>query len=161
MQNDINIRHELQVGDLGRIITLHGTAYDALPGYGLKFEAYVARTVAEYYLDAGGVGRIWMAEIDQELVGCAAMVLREGGLGQLRWVLVDASTRGIGLGRELVNRTLDYARNQRCSSVFLETTDGLPESQQLYEKLGFSVTSNEREELWDGERPLIRMTLPL
>ena len=161
MNHDISIRHNLQVGDLGRIVALHGTVYDALPGYGLKFEAYVARTVAEYYLDAGGVGRIWMAERDGSLVGCAAMVLRDGGLGQLRWVLVDTSARGIGLGKDLVNRALDYARNNACSSVFLETTDSLPESQQLYEKLGFAVTSNEREELWDGERPLIRMTLPL
>lgn len=161
MNHDISIRHNLQVGDLGRIIALHGTVYDALPGYGLKFEAYVARTVAEYYLDAGGIGRIWMAERDDQLVGCAAMVLRDGGLGQLRWVLVDASARGIGLGKDLVNRALDYARNNGCSSVSLETTDGLPESQQLYERLGFEVTSNEREELWDGERPLIRMALPL
>ncbi len=161
MSHDISIRHDLRVGDLGRIVALHGTVYDALPGYGLKFEAYVGRTVAEFYLDAGGVGRIWMAERDDDLVGCAAMVLRDGGLGQLRWVLVDASARGIGLGKDLVNRALDYARNNACSSVFLETTDGLPESQQLYEKLGFAVTSNEREELWDGERPLIRMALPL
>ena len=161
MNHDISIRHDLRVGDLGRIVALHGTVYDVLPGYGLKFEAYVARTVAEYYLDAGGVGRIWMAERNDDLVGCAAMLLRDGGLGQLRWVLVDVSARGIGLGKDLVNRALDYARNHACSSVFLETTDGLPESQQLYEKLGFAVTSNEREELWDGERPLIRMALPL
>jgi N-acetylglutamate synthase-like GNAT family acetyltransferase len=161
MQNDISIRHDLQVGDLGRVVALHGTVYDTLPGYGLKFEAYVARTVAEYFLDAGGIGRIWMAERNGHLVGCAAMVLREGGLGQLRWVLVDTSARGIGLGKDLVNRALDYARSNACSSVFLETTDGLPESQRLYEKLGFAVTSNEREELWDGERPLIRMALPL
>ena len=161
MNHDISIRHDLRVGDLGRIVALHGTVYDVLPGYGLKFEAYVARTVAEYYLDAGGVGRIWMAERNDDLVGCAAMVLRDGGLGQLRWVLVDVSARGIGLGKDLVNRALDYARNHACSSVFLETTDGLPESQQLYEKLGFAVTTNEREELWDGERPLKRMALPL
>lgn len=161
MNHDISIRHDLRVGDLGRIIALHGTVYDALPGYGLKFEAYVARTVAEFYLDAGGVGRIWMAERDDDLVGCAAMVLRDGDLGQLRWVLVDASARGIGLGMDLVNRALDYARNNACSSVFLETTDGLPESQQLYEKLGFAVPSNVPEELWDGVRPLIRMELSL
>lgn len=161
MRNDISIRHDLRVGDLGRLIALHGKVYDALPGYGLKFEAFVARTVAEYFLDAGGDGRIWMAERDDELVGCAAMVLRDGGVGQLRWVLVDASARGIGLGKDLVDRALDYARDNSRSIVFLETTDGLPESQQLYENLGFVVTSNTREELWDGVRPLIRMALPL
>jgi len=128
VSDDITIRHDLRVGDLGRIIALHGEVYDAMPGYGLAFEAYVARTIAEYYLDAGGAGRIWLAERDGKLIGCAAMVLRDGGLGQLRWVLVDPSARGIGLGKDLVNCTLDYAREIGCSRIFLETTDGLPES---------------------------------
>ena len=161
MSDDITIRHDLRVGDLGRIIALHGEVYDAMPGYGLAFEAYVARTIAEYYLDAGGAGRIWLAERDGKIIGCAAMVLRDGGLGQLRWVLVDSSARGIGLGKGLVNSALDYARDNACSSAFLETTDGLPESQHLYEALGFEVVSDVREELWDGVRPLIRMELPL
>ena len=89
------------------------------------------------------------------------MVLRDGGLGQLRWVLVDQSARGIGLGKDLVNRALGYARDNACSTVFLDTTDGLPESQRLYETLGFEVVSDVREELWDGVRPLIRMELAL
>jgi len=161
MTGEISIRHELHTGDLGRIISLHGTAYDALPGFGLNFEAFVARTIAEYVLDAGGDGRIWMAEQNDRLIGCAALVLRGDGLGQLRWILVDISARGIGLGKDLVNRALEFARDRRCSTVFLETTDGLPESQQLYEKLGFHVTSNEQEELWDEVRPLIRMELAL
>lgn len=161
MIDDIIIRHDLRVGDLGLIIALHGEVYDALPGYGLAFEAYVARTIAEYVLDAGGDGRIWLAERDKCLVGCAAMILRDENRGQLRWVLVDQSARGMGLGRDLVNRALDYARDIGCSRVFLETTDGLPESQHLYEELGFTIVSNVREELWDGERPLIRMEMAL
>ena len=161
MTHGISIRHDLRVGDLGRIISLHGEVYDTLPRFGLAFEAFVARTVAEYVLDTGGLGRIWLAERDDRLVGCSAMVLRDEKLGQLRWVLVDSSARGIGLGKDLVNRALNYARKSSCSRVFLETTDGLPESQQLYETIGFEVTSNAREELWDGERPLIRMDLAL
>jgi GNAT superfamily N-acetyltransferase len=161
MNNDITIRHDLRVGDLGRIIALHGEAYAVLPGFGLAFEAFVARTIAEYYFDAGGDGRTWLAERDGRLIGCSAMVLRGDGLGQLRWVLVDSSARGLGLGKDLVSRALDYARDSRCSRVFLETTDGLPESQQLYEKLGFNEVSNTREVLWDGKRPLMRLELPL
>ena len=89
------------------------------------------------------------------------MILRDNDLGQLRWVLVDASARGIGLGKDLVNRALDYGRDSACTRIFLETTDSLPESQRLYESLGFEVTANVQEELWDGVRPLIRMELAL
>ncbi len=68
---------------------------------------------------------------------------------------------GQGLGAKLLDRALGYAREQSSKAIILETTDGLPESQALYEKLGFRVTSNSNEELWDGERPLICMKLDL
>lgn len=161
MATDIRIRHDLRPGDLGRIVTLHGSCYADIPGFGLTFEAYVARTVAEYVLDAGANGRIWLAERSNALVGCTAIVLRDGDCGQLRWVLVDTAARGIGLGKQLVNRALDYCRDAACREVWLETTDGLRESLTLYESLGFEVTQNEPEELWDGVRPLIRMRLLL
>ena len=159
--SDITIRHDLRTGDLGRVIALHGTCYEHLPGFGLTFEAFVARTIAEYVLDAGENGRLWLAERGSDLVGCTAIVLRDGNLAQLRWVLVDPSARGLGLGKELVNRALDYSRESGCTKIFLETTDGLPESQTLYEKLGFVETMNQHEELWDGVRPLIQMELAL
>lgn len=161
MTGEISIRHDLRSGDLGRIISLHGESYDSLPGFGLRFEAYVARTVAEYVLDNASRGRIWMAERHDELIGCTAIVLREDDLAQLRWVLVAQSARGLGLGRKFVDRAIGYCREQSCHTIFLETTDGLPESQALYEKLGFTVTANEPEKLWDGVRPLIRMELAL
>ncbi|MGI9223567.1 MAG: GNAT family N-acetyltransferase [Woeseiaceae bacterium] len=132
-----------------------------MPGFGLKFEAYVAKTVAEYVLDNNAKGRVWLAEQDDRLIGCTAIALRDGATAQLRWVLVDAAARGIGLGRQLVETALDYSRESGCKRVFLESTDGLPESQALYDDLGFELVSNEIEELWDGSRPLIRMQLPL
>ena len=45
--------------------------------------------------------------------------------------------------------------------MFLDTTDGLPESQTLYDKLGFTVTSDTLADLWDGPRPLIVVELAL
>ncbi|MCG8370599.1 MAG: GNAT family N-acetyltransferase [Proteobacteria bacterium] len=161
MADDILIRHELRPGDLGRIIALHGRCYAALPGYGIRFEAYVARTVAQYVLDAGAGGRIWLAERSGALAGCTAIVLHGDGCGRLRWVLVAPSARGLGLGRQLVDRALRYCRDADCREVWLETTNGLPASRALYESLGFEVTRNEPEELWDGVRPLIRMRLVL
>jgi len=161
LADTISVRDELRAGDLGSIVALHGTCYEALPGFGLAFEAYVARTVAEYILDAGAKGRIWIAERDGRLVGCTAIVLRDENRGQLRWVLVDQSARGLGLGKRLVNNALQFCRDNGCKEVFLETTDGLPESQALYDALGFEIVSHESEILWDGVRPLIHMKLEL
>lgn len=161
MTDDISIRDELRIGDVGRIVTLHGECYDTLPGFGITFEAFVARTLADYVLDDGANGRIWLAERDDQLVGCTALVLRDGNRGQIRWVLVDPSARGIGLGKELMQRAIAWSREQGCTALFLETTDGLPESQTLYENLGFEVVYNQPEKLWDEVRPLIKMELAL
>jgi GNAT superfamily N-acetyltransferase len=161
MTDDISIRTDVRPGDLGRIISLHGEVYDPLGGYGLTFEAFVGRTIAEFVLDNDARGRIWLAEQGGRLVGCTAIALRDGNRGQLRWVLVDPSARGRGIGKQLVGSAMDYCREEGCESVFLETTDGLPESQTLYEKLGFAVTSETVEELWDGPRPLIIMEMDL
>ena len=161
MTDDISIRDELRIGDVGRIVTLHGECYDTLPGFGITFEAFVARTLADYVLDDGANGRIWLAERDDQLVGCTALILRDGNRGQIRWVLVDPSARGIGLGKELMQRAIAWSREQGCTALFLETTDGLPESQTLYENLGFEVVYNQPEKLWDEVRPLIKMELAL
>ena len=157
MIDDIVIRHDLRCGDLGRIVTLHGQSYESLPGFGLRFEAFVARTIAEFVLDNESRGRVWLAERGNELVGCTAIALRDNDKAQLRWVLVDQSARGIGLGRRLVESALEYSKESGCDEVFLESTDGLPESQALYEDLGFELTSSDVARLWDGPRPLIRM----
>ena len=157
MRDAILIRHDLRPGDLGRLIALHGVVYDGLDGFGLKFEAYVAQTIAEYVLGNEARGRIWFVEDGNELIGCSAAVLRDGGVGQIRWVVVSPAARGQGIGGELMRLAFEYCRSEGCDSLYLETTDGLPESQAMYEKLGFAVTSNELEPLWDGERPLIKM----
>jgi GNAT superfamily N-acetyltransferase len=145
LSDDFSVRNELRAGDLGRIIALHGECYDIVPGFGLAFEAFVARTVAEYILDTGAKGRIWMAEHGGRLVGCTAIVLRDENRGQLRWVLVDQSARGLGLGKRLVNDALQYCRDNSA----------------LYDALGFEVVSDESKMLWDGVRPLIHMKLEL
>ena len=73
-----NIRSKLRCGDLGQIIKLHGEVYEPLGGYGLRFEAFVGRTIAEFILDNDARGQIWLAERDDRLVGCTAVVLRDG-----------------------------------------------------------------------------------
>ena len=161
MTDQPTVRTTLRAGDLGRIIELHGAVYDPLDGFGLRFEAFVGRTIAEFVLDDRANGQIWLAERDDRLVGCTAIALREGSRGQLRWVVVDPLERGRGLGKQLVNAALQYCREQSCDSVFLETTDGLKESQTLYEKLGFTVTSETVADIWDGPRPLVIMEMRL
>lgn len=162
MTSDISIRTELRHGDLGRIITLHGEGYAQAEGFSrLTFEAYVARTLADFVIDNKAKGRIWLAERNGDLVGCSAMVDR-GGKGQLRWVIVSPKARGTGLGKTLVDAAMTYAKEQDWSEVYLETTTGLPASMDIYQRLGFEVESEEEAELWNPHaQTLIIMRKPL
>lgn len=158
MTGDVTIRTELQPGDLGRIVTLHGEGYAREAGhFGIAFEAFVARTIAEYVIDNAARGRIWLAEREGALVGCTAMVDR-GGRGQLRWVIVSPEARGLGVGKTLVSQAMAYAAEQGWSEVYLETTSGLPASMEIYLRLGFEIAGEEHVELWNPHaQKLIRM----
>ena len=155
------IRTELAAGDLGKIITLHGQVYDHEEGFGLPFEAFVAKTVAEFILDNDGRGRIWLAERHDEIVGCIAIARRDGERGQLRWLVVKPTERGRGIGRTLFDAAMDYCRRERLEAVYLETTPGLDASMHLYVSSGFRVVRDTTERLWAGDRRLIVMEKPL
>lgn len=161
----IAIRTELRPGDLGRLIAFHGTAFkdDALH-FGVRFEAFVARLMAEFVL-GGAQGRIFIAERGGALVGCAAIIEHpdagKPSRGQLRWVLAAPSARGTGLGERLVRDAIDHARKEGWREVFLETTEGLDASMGLYRKLGFAETSRSVERLWRADMNVIRMALAL
>lgn len=163
MNEKTAIRSELRPGDLGRIVTLHGEGYAGEDGhFGLAFEAFVARTLADFVIDNKAKGRVFLAERGGALVGSAAMVDR-GDRGQLRWVIVSPSARGEGLGKRLVNEALAYAAAQGWREVYLETTSGLSASMDIYLRLGFEISGEEHLELWDPHaQKLIHMrkTLP-
>ncbi len=158
MSENTVIRSDLRPGDLGRIVTLHGEGYAGEEGgFGLAFEAFVARTLADFVIDNKAQGRIWLAERGAALLGCAAMVDR-GDRGQLRWVIVAPSARGEGLGKRLVEKAMIYAAAKNWSEVFLETTSGLSASMDIYLRLGFEVVGEERLTLWHPHaQTLIRM----
>lgn len=72
--------------------------------------------------------------LDGEVVVGTALCSCFGDVATLSMIIVDASMRGRGLGRELMAAVMDRAGPRAMRLV--ATTDGLP----LYEKLGFVAT---------------------
>ncbi|MEM9169353.1 MAG: GNAT family N-acetyltransferase [Pseudomonadota bacterium] len=163
--DDIRIRYDIRPGDLGRLVSLHGTVYEDEDGhFGSMFEAYVARTVADFVIDDAGRGRVWFAEAGETLLATTALILRGDGsdrCGQLRWIVAAPAARGRGLGGRLVRGAIDYAREAGCARVYLETTPGLDASMALYEKLGFVETDRTTAPLWTGDNIVLTLTKSL
>jgi amino-acid N-acetyltransferase len=74
----------------------------------------------------------------EQLAGCAALE-RYTGSALLRSVATHPSYRGIGLGGELVRRTLDMAQDEGIHNVVLLTTT----ADAFFPRFGFRVIPRE------------------
>src|SRR6266536_3541517 len=109
-QGPITLRTSLRPGDLGHLVTLHGTLYAREYGFDATFEAYVAGPLAEFVRSGSERERLWIAEQEGRLVGCIAIVAASPQTAQLRWFLVDPSVRGAGLGKRLLGEALAFSK---------------------------------------------------
>lgn len=81
---------------------------------------------------------IFVAEAEGKVVGYITTVLdREAGKGRIPNLAVDAAFRGQGLGRELIDRALDYLRQEGMAYAMIETMAHNDVGQHLYPACGF------------------------
>jgi N-acetylglutamate synthase-like GNAT family acetyltransferase len=133
----MTIRTDLQPGDVGAIVHLHGILYAREYSFNERFEAYVAGSLANFVLKNSPRERIWIAERDDEAVGCIAIVEATEKIAQLRWFLVDPKARGVGLGSKLVAEAVTFCRNTGYTSAILWTVSALVDASRLYQAVGF------------------------
>jgi GNAT superfamily N-acetyltransferase len=143
------LRHHIRPGDIGYLIHLHGAIYAAEYGYDQTFEAYVADGLARFIRSFNpDRDRIWLAEIDCQIIGSIAIVGHSKSKAQLRWFFVHSRYRGIGLGRKLLNEALHFCKQCKYKAVFLWTTSELSTAQHLYTGHGFRRTRKKTHRIW-------------
>ncbi len=127
------------------MVKAHGELYAHEFGWDSSFEALVARIVADYAEQRDPRREnAWIAELDGERVGCVFCVdAREtegdGGTAVLRILLVDPAGRGTGLGGQLVDRCLEFARGAGYAQMRLWTNDPLVAARKIYLARGFTL----------------------
>ncbi len=77
-----------------------------------------------------------IAWLNGEPVGCGALKCREG-CGEIKRMWVAASCRGLGIGRRILHRLEDLARQRGVRVLRLETNKALIEAQSLYKSSGY------------------------
>lgn len=130
-------------GDLGWMVERNAALYAAEYGFDLSYEALVARIIAEYAeaFDPAW-DRTWIAELDGRRVG-AVMCVRDArpGVARLRLLLVEPTARGHGVGRQLVDSCVEFARAAGYREMVLWTNSILGAARSIYQRAGFELVA--------------------
>ncbi len=82
----------------------------------------------------------WVAEEDGRILGGCGIFATEGlpeGCGEMVKLYLLADARGRGIGKKLMQKSLEEAKNAGYKKIYIETMPELERSIQIYEKAGF------------------------
>lgn len=138
-------------GLVGWTVAGHGRHYAEHWGFGAVFEGIVASGMGgfvqrlrppgvEIYWAADGAGYVGTVSLDADEA--------EDGLAHLRWFLVDARARGLGLGHRLLAAAVGGARAAGMAGLWLDTFAGLDAARAVYERAGFALVAEHEAETW-------------
>jgi GNAT superfamily N-acetyltransferase len=138
-----------RAGDFGWIVQSHGEIYAREYGWNERFEALVARVVADF-VDGFDPARerCWIAERDGENVGSVMVTKdpRRRGVAKLRLLLVHPSARGLGLGHRLVDECTRFARDAGYHTISLSTNRVLTAARRIYAEAGYEMVRTEKHD---------------
>jgi amino-acid N-acetyltransferase len=94
------------------------------------------------------VQEFWVAELDDELIGCGALHVLWSDLGEVRTVAVHPKVKCQGVGHTIVDRLLDVARELHLGRIFVLTFEVEFFSRHGFEEIeGTPVTAEVYEEM--------------
>lgn len=134
-----------QPGDMGWVVHKQAQLYATEYGWNSEFEALLAEIVATYLREHDPASdRCWIAEQHGDIIGSVSVVRHDANTAKLRMLYVDASARGLGIGRTLVEEAIAFARSAGYSRMVLWTNAVLHDAVRLYEKAGFALVEEEQ-----------------
>ncbi len=89
----------------------------------------------ESYADGGGA--FWVARNDGELVGTAGVFPVEPGTYELRKMYLRPTARGLGIGKQLLDVTVEWTRAHGGLRMVLDTAEQMERAIAFYESHGF------------------------
>lgn len=132
-------------GDMGLVVANQAVVYAQEYGWNSEYEALVAEIVAKFIRDFDRTcERCWIAEKDGKMVGSVFVVRQDETTAKLRLLYVDAGTRGLGIGRRLVDECLRFAKQVGYKRMMLWTNSVLADARRIYEKAGFQLVEEEK-----------------
>ena len=112
--------------------------FERVSGVQLDVDEYVSNTMdnLDNYMPPNGVFAL-ARDGGDDLRGFVLLKSMDRETAEIKRLFVDPSTRGAGLGRKLVGRVLERAREIGYKSVLLDSASYMQAAHRLYRDFGF------------------------
>lgn len=121
-------------------------------GIDLEYQGFAAELAALPAPYVSPYGALFIAYVDGEVAGCAALRPLGDGAGEMKRLYVRPVFRKVGVGHHLVGAIVDAARHAGFHSLRLDTLPSMISAQALYRQLGFIETAPYNDNYLPGTR---------
>jgi GNAT superfamily N-acetyltransferase len=111
--------------------------YAASIGIDLEYQGFSAELATLPGQYAPPSGALLLVKVDGEAMGCVALRALDESVLEMKRLYVRPSTRGMGLGKRLVEAAISAARRGGYAELRLDTLGTMVSAQELYRKVGF------------------------
>lgn len=94
-------------------------------------------------------GQVLFARVDGTVAGTAAILAHKSGKYEIAKMAVTKEKRGGGIGRQLAQAAIAWAKNQGATSILIATSPKLDRALALYRSMGFVEVTPDAE--WKGQ----------
>ena len=133
-----------RTGDMGFITARQSILYSENYGWGVGMEALIGEITSAFLRNfQAGREQCWVAEQGGRMLGSVFLVADGPETCRLRLLYVEAEARGLGIGRELVDECIGFARAAGYRELILWTHTVLTSARKIYAAAGFEIVSVE------------------
>lgn len=134
---------DLAIGDAGWLIARHAETYAAEEGFDISFEALVADVLARFIRSRDPAReRAFIAWKDGRRIGSIFCVRLTDEIAKIRLFFLEPDMRGRGLGRDLLQTCMGYARDKDYRRMELWTLESAHAAGALYLSSGFTLVTS-------------------
>ena len=151
-------------GVVGKITEVHGVYYYENWGLDISFETQVGRELSEFVARfQTGQDGLWVANVAGGFAGSVAIDGSDAATqgARLRWFIVAPAFQGSGIGKALLEKSIQFCKEVGYQRVFLWTFEGLETARYLYESVGFRLSQEHEVRQWGRDIKEQRFDLTL
>ena len=133
---------------------MHASYYNNQVGFGHVFEKTIAADMANFIDRINAPeNAIWSVHSGGRIIGSIGVDGEDLAAGQahLRWFILEEDAQGMGLGKKLLQKAIEFSDQQGFDELHLWTFKGLDQARKLYEMNGFELFKECRGSQWGKE----------